>query len=134
MKMNLISGKIEPQGDKYGIENLTKIVLACEHIKALFQKLQAEKVEQKGFWHKVGLFFKRLFGSYSDIEALTSDVTQILANKEQILREIEDLTPAEVFLIADKVVRIFGGNLDDVKDRIVIILPKWLQGWEMFLK
>ncbi len=132
--MNLISGNIAPQDGKYGIENLTKIVLALEHIKALFQKLQAEKVEQKGFWKRVGLFFKRLFGSYSDIEALVSDVTQILANKEQILQEIEDLTPSEVFLIADKVVRTFGGNLDDVKDRIVVILPKWLQGWVLLLK
>ena len=64
--MNLISGNIEPQGEKFGIENLKKIVLACEHIKALFQKLQAEKTETKGFWRKVGAFFKRLFGTYSN--------------------------------------------------------------------
>ena len=132
--MNLISGNITPQGEKYGIENLTKIVIALEHIKALFQKLQAEKVEQKGFWKRVGLFFKRLFGTYSDIEALISDTTQILANKEQILREIEDLTPSEVFLIADKLSRTFGYNLDDAKDKVAVILPKWLQGWAMFLK
>ena len=133
--MNLISGKINTtEGEKYGIENLKKIVLACEHIKALFQKLQAEKVEQKGFWKRVGLFFKRLFGTYGDIEALVSDTTQILANKEQILREIEDLTPSELFLIADKLSLTFGYNLDDAKDKVAVILPKWLQGWAMFLK
>jgi hypothetical protein len=132
--MNLITGKIQTlDSGKFGIENLKKIVLACEHIKALFQKLQAEKTESKGFWKRVGAFFKRLFGTYSDVEALMSDITQIIANKDQILQEIQDLSYLELVSLATELSSVFGYDLAFSKDRIEKALPQWLNGWILFL-
>ena len=143
MKMQLTSGAITPinlavvkgqVAQKYGIENIKKILLAIEHIKTTFEQLQAKKENATTLFQKIVAYIGRIFGSYSGIEQVVLDITQIVQNRQQILAEIKDLDAIELSELSIYLANIFGYTVADAQDKIKNILPAWLQGWAAFLE
>ena len=95
MHMQLSTGKVAPQGDKYGIDNLKKIVRACVNIGKVIAHLRANPVPQK-FWGKVLYWFKSLFSNRQQLSDIGQDLVQLAANAVQIKAELADLDGIEL--------------------------------------
>lgn len=95
MYMELSTGSIKPQGEKYGIDNLKKIVRACVNIGKVIAHVRSNPVPQK-FWGKVWYWIKSLFAQRAVFADIGQDLVQLAANGEVIKAELMDLNGIEL--------------------------------------
>lgn len=95
MIMQLSTGQVVPQYNKYGTENLKLVIRAVFGIFSAIERIR-QNPPPNGFFRRAWQWIKGIFTNAAALEKVMQDLLQIAANAKSIKDEIADLSGSEL--------------------------------------
>lgn len=129
--MQLSTGQVVPQHNKYGTENLKLVIRAVFGIFSTIERIR-QSPPPDGFFRRAWQWIRGIFANASTLEKVMQDLIQIAANAKFIQEEIADLNGAELQELVWYVAKLW--EVENPRKWLTETLPNLLDALQNFGK